>query len=710
MAICYDEKRHLFRIDSGHLTYAFAVSPIGKLCHLYLGGALLGKFDLDPELDRLREPFVSRGVNDELPWFQEYAVQEPFDYLQPALFCTFTDGTRGIRLCYQGHTKTDTQLDVTLTEPSRSISVILHYRICNTPGLLFRSVTVINNSCMPVQLERFLSATLSLPAGAWNATYFTGHWGAEYNKNRTILTQTCLTLSNTRGTCASHQAVPFVALDTNADEEHGDVVFAGLAWSGDFRMDLEKSTAGSVRLSAGLSDFDTVLTLEPNCSETSPELLIGYTPNGFGDMSRILYDWEFDIVCPQSKITQPFPVIYNSWYPFEFSVTQENCMEMLQRAKEVGAELFVIDDGWMIGRTCDSNGLGDWFADPTRFPEGLKPIADACHEIGLLFGLWVEPEMLNSNSDLYRQHPDWVLRDPHQPEDTMRNQLVLDLSREDVTQWCIDMLDRLLGEYELDYLKWDMNRYMSSFGTNREIRFRYIQNLYKIWQFMNERYPNVLYENCASGGGRADFGMLPYADRINRSDNADPVDVIRIHEGFTTLFLPKLAGGAGNISPSPNNINGRSTPFLFRAIIGMTGSMSIGIDLTTCNDNTLHEIRRATEIFKTLRGDLHNSYVLRLKSATEGNVSVLEYLRRDGGVVIIFAFGHGLRYAEGNLIICLRGLDEHATYRDENSQLHSGAALMRRGIRITLKGDYAAQYFIFRRETDIMQNRKKVGP
>jgi alpha-galactosidase len=702
VAIHYDETRHLFRIESGRMTYAFAVSPTGKLCHLYLGGTLPGEYDLNPELDRIKEPFFSRGVSEEWPWFQEYAVQEPFDYLQPALFCVYEDGTRGIRLYYQSHVQTDTQLDVTLTEPSRAVSVILHYRLCEVPGLLFRSVTVTNGSDRLVQLERFLSATLSLPVGAWNATYFTGHWGAEYIKNRTKITQTCLTLSNTRGTCASHQAIPFVALDTHADEEHGEVIFAGLAWSGDFRMDMEKNFAGNVRLSAGLSDFDTVFTLAPGCSETSPELLIGYTPDGFGDMSRMLYDWEFDVVCPQNKIARPFPVIYNSWYPFEFGVTQYNCMAMLQRAKEVGAELFVIDDGWMKGRTCDRVGLGDWFADPARFPGGLKPIADACHEVGLLFGLWVEPEMLNRNSDLYRLHPDWVLRDPYQSEDLMRNQLVLDLSREDVTQWCIAMLVRLLGECELDYLKWDMNRYLSSFGTNREIRVRYIQNLYKIWQFMNEHYPDVLYENCASGGGRADFGMLPYADRINRSDNADPVDVMRLHEGFTTLFLPKLAGGAGNISPSPNGINNRSTPFSFRAISGMTGSMSIGIDLTTCSDEALREIRNATDIFKTLREDLQNSYVLRLKSVTDGNVSVLEYLRRDGGTVIVFAFGHGLRHAEGNLIIRLRGLDERAAYRDENARPHSGAALMRRGIRIALKGDYAAQYFIFRREDKII--------
>ena len=221
MAIRYDETRHLFKIETGRLTYAFAVSPAGKLCHLYLGGALPGEYDLDPKLDGLREPFVSRGVDDELPWFQEYAVQEPFDYLQPALFCTYTDGTRGIRLYYQSHTHTDTQLDVTLAESSRAVSVILHYRLCDTPGLLFRSVTVVNGSNTPVQLERFYSATLSLPAGLWNATYFTGHWGAEYTKNRSQLTQTCLTLSNTRGTCASHQAVPFVAFDTHADEEHG---------------------------------------------------------------------------------------------------------------------------------------------------------------------------------------------------------------------------------------------------------------------------------------------------------------------------------------------------------------------------------------------------------------------------------------------------------------------------------------------------------
>ncbi len=363
----------------------------------------------------------------------------------------------------------------------------------------------------------------------------------------------------------------------------------------------------------------------------------------------------------------------------------------------------MIDDGWMPGRINDRAGLGDWTVDARRFPRGLLPVAEACHARGMLFGLWVEPEMANPDSDLYREHPDWILRDPTRESTLCRNQLVLNLARDDVRDWAIDWLDRVVEDYRLDYLKWDMNRYFTEYGwpeapmeDKRSVSVRYIQNLYAIWRHLNEKYPDVLFENCASGGGRADFGMVPYADRINRSDNADPVDVMLLHEGFTTLFIPKTAGGAGNIASSPNGVNGRVTPLSFRVHTGMTGSMSIGINLLQSSAEELAALREATAAFKQVRPDLQDAYVYRIASALEHPYSVLQYVRRDGGAFSVFAFGHGMRHWDKILPrFRMRGLVPDRTYVEDSGLRMSGSALMNLGLSLSLRGDYDSVFLHF---------------
>ncbi len=694
LSIRFDQNRRLFRIDTGSTTYAFAVSEQNRLCHVYYGQTLCGEGDLDSDLQQLTHSENRRGVDDDPLQMWEYASSEPFDFLTPAVLPVFSATHCGVSLRYTEHQLSDHQLDIVLRDPEQSVEVVLHYRLFHTPGIIARSATVKNIGETPFHLHAFFSASLSLPSDNWKASYYTGRWGAEYSLVHSSLSQGCFTLSNRRGTCASHQCVPFVALGNNATEEYGDLFFLALAWSGDYQIHLESDASGSVRITAGISSEDLDLPFSPGDSLTSPEVFIGFTPNGFGGMSRLLYDLEYDDLCIR-KGSEPIPVIVNSWYPYEFSVTQENCIEMIHKAHSVGAELFVLDDGWMKGRSNDHTGLGDWWPDPERFPDGLGFLSDACHACGMQFGLWVEPEMVNEDSDLYRSHPDWVLHVNSKKDAVMRSQFLLDLTNENVVAWSIATLNRLLSSCRLDYLKWDMNRYMSSPAIRGNVRFYYIQNLYRIWSWLKTAFPNVLLENCASGGGRADFGMLPYSGRINRSDNADPVDVMKIHEGFTALFIPRLAGGAGNICPSPSSINGRSLPLAFRALSGMTGSMSIGINLNHCSPSELEEIRKYIARFKELRNDLHNSYVLRLRSVNESKLSILEYLQRDGSMVILFVFGHGLRLHEGECNIRLRGLAEKAIYTNESGLCMSGSALMHHGIRVGLQGDADACIHVF---------------
>ncbi|MBR5025598.1 MAG: alpha-galactosidase, partial [Victivallales bacterium] len=323
----------------------------------------------------------------------------------------------------------------------------------------------------------------------------------------------------------------------------------------------------------------------------------------------------------------------------------------------------------------------------------LRPISDACHAQGMLFGLWVEPEMANPDSDLYRAHPDWFLSDPKRPKFLKRNQLTLDFSQYHVRDWAIGWLDKLITDLKLDYLKWDMNRYLTEYGINRAMTIRYIQNLYAVWRFLNEKHPHVLFENCASGGGRADFGMVEFADRINRSDNAHPADVMILHEGFSRLFVPKTAGGAGNIAKD------QDVPLRFRIHLGMTGSMSIGIDLLKASQETLDELRAATSYFKTVRADLQDSYVYRITSARRYSYCVWQYVRRDRKTFGLFGFTHGSR--EWEIVrqprFKMRGLLPDAIYTAEDGTAYTGRELMSIGLSLPFKRlDYASFFKFFK--------------
>lgn len=711
MDISYDASRRLFHLHTDEVSYAFAVNDNGKLVHVYWGKAMHASDAFDPYL-----PYVLaggsglRGVDQDSQRRLELRTQEPFDYGEPTLMAEFADGVRTVRLVYESHEIKGDTLTVLLKDEYYPFQVELQYKTYGNLPLISRNYTVKNLGEQDVRLTELGSATWHLPAGIqYRMTHQAGNWGSEHTVNRHMLTQSRTVLQNTRVTATTAQQTPFFALDANgaATETSGEVYYGVLHWSGDFKITVEQEYMKRVSVSGGINDFDTAWTLHPGERFETPLFTCGFSARGFERMTEVFYDWQLDYLCPRGKNTDkahaPRPVIYNSWYPYEFSVNEENLLALIDKAADIGTELFVIDDGWMPKRVDAHAGLGDWVADPARFPNGLKPIVEKCHAKGMMFGLWVEPEMVNPDSDLYRAHPDWVIREETRPMSQQRNQYVLNLARDDVRDWAIQWLDKLMDENQLDYLKWDMNRYVTEKGwpgATREERdgmsIRYTQNLLAIWKHMNESHPDVLFENCASGSGRCDFGMVPYADRINRSDNADPVDIMVIHEGFSMLFLPKTAGGAGNIAPQVHHIHGRATPLSYRVHWGMTGSMSIGIDLLKTDQETLDTLKAATDRFKQLRGDLQDSYVYRIASATEHPYALFQYVRRDRKAFTLFAFAHGMRNWDLSLPrFRMRGLLPNALYRDEQGKLWRGEALMNDGITLSLKGDYDSKMLVF---------------
>lgn len=686
----------IYTVTAGGMTYAFAEDARGALRSLYWGAALC-----DAEaLCELRDGITSAARPVPTPY--EYPTGEGFDYSEPCLRVRFADGSQTVRLRVADRTVTNDTLTVTLREEQYPLKVRLVYRTWGDLPLVGRSAEIVNEGGSPVTLESALSASFFAGRGRpVRLTHLSGAWSSEYRPQREMLTQGRTVLEASYLTEAACYQVPFFALDENASatEFAGEVRFGALSWSGDFRITAEKRTEGIVTVAGGVNPETARIPLAPGQSFETPVFTAGFAAGGFARMSEILYDWQLDWLLPRGRRTDKAhaerPIIYNSWYPYTFDVNEENLLALVPKAKAVGAELFVIDDGWMPGRTDECKGLGDWVVDAARFPHGLGCIAGACHKAGMLFGLWVEPEMCNPDSDIYRAHPDWIVRDPGRTHSLKREQCILDFSRDEIRDWAIGWLSSLIEDAGLDYLKWDMNRTASELPAGwREsgAAVKYIQNVYAVWERLNARFPDLLLENCASGGGRADFGMVPYSDRVNRSDNAEPVDVMQLHEGYTMLFAPKLAGGAGNVAPSP--IRGRAVPLEFRCVMGMTGSMSIGIDLLKSPPGEQEQLRAATDRFKRVRKGLQDSYVYRIASSHEGPYCVWQYCRRDRREFSVFGFGHGMHMWEADSLPRMRmhGLIPGAVYVSDEGVRRTGDALMHIGVKVPLAGD-CASYF-----------------
>lgn len=698
MEIRFNSEKKLFRIILPEMEYGFCVNEFGELVNLHWGAPLKSDEDYVLMYDD-GSPFTYKphGYNA-----GEYRFGSCFDYAAPAIRVRFPNGAESLRLIYKSHSITDDSLEVMLEDEIYKLEIKLVYKTYGDLPLISRYAVITNNCDGNVELKTAMSAVLQLPIEQnFRLTHFAGEWGAEYQRQTSVLNQSRVVLETSYLTDAASHIVPFFALDnTYASETLGDVYFGALQYSGDFKIIVETQrtqTQNRTSVTMGINDFTSEIELKSGENFITPNAVVGFSNRGFEHMSEILYDWQYDYELPRGKDTDKAhsirPVIYNTWCPFTFSITEDKVIDLIPKVKHIGAELYIIDDAWMKGRTNDQRGLGDWVIDEERFPHGLRYISDKVHEAGLKFGLWVEPEMVNPDSDLYRAHPDWVLSEPNREKSLFqRNQFILDMSRDDITDWTIDWLDKLIIDADLDYLKWDLNREVTESGLDhieRGVAVKYMRNIERIWEHLNDKFPDMLFTNCASGGGRADYGMIRYTDLVNISDNSDPADNMLLHEGYFTLFVPKLAGGAGNLSISPHRLNGRTIPLDFRANMGMTGSMSVGVNLLKADEEELDAIRDAVIRFKELRPALHDSYVYKIASARENTYSILQYVKRDKSQFTMFAFGHGMHQWDKYMPrFKMRGLDPNAVYVNDSGKKMSGAALMNSGISIARYGYY----------------------
>jgi alpha-galactosidase len=464
-------------------------------------------------------------------------------------------------------------------------------------------------------------------------------------------------------------------------------------------MDIQKTFAGDVQLVGGINFWDTSLTLKPGEEFTTPKLTVGFATDGIAGASRRLHDYIRQHVLPAHFRDALRPVIYNSWYATGFNVNENQQIALAKIAKQIGVELFVMDDGWFKGRDDDHAGLGDWTPDPKKFPHGLQPLIKEINELGMDFGLWVEPEMVNPDSDLYRAHPDWVFYYPTRERHEGRNQLVLNLARTDVYQYTFDWMSKLLSENNIKFIKWDHNRALTEPGwpdappdQQRAVRILYMQNLYRLIDELRAKFPNVIFEDCASGGARADLGMLEHMDQIWTSDNTNPTDRLFIQSGY----LHMLPANTMVDWVTDDNWHHSSLSMNYRFAVSMQGVLGVGGNITKWSPDDLKTAGEQIALYKKIRPIIQQGTVYQLLSPQNGNRVAVEYVSQDGKQAVLLLYTleddmAGSRPAEReSRTVYLQGLDANAKYslQGDLHQTLTGQTLMHVGIPWPVFGDY----------------------
>jgi alpha-galactosidase len=696
----YLPETKIFILETDHTSYVIGINEQNALQNLYWGKKITRDQDFAPAHTPVAYPFESpEGMANE-----EYPGWGGMRYTEPCLKMTLDDGVRDLVLKYVSHQVKGDTLEVRTKDINYDLFVTLIYRVFPRHDIIRKNTLIENQTKQSLVVESAQSGVWYVPPGVgYRLTYLPGRWSAENQVTQEVIHQGKKVLESRR-MVTSHQMNPYFALDYlgEANEESGRVWFGTLGWSGNWKIVIEQTPNQQVRVVGGYNDFDFGYQLKPGQSLSTPEFYGGYSEAGFGEASRHLHHLELEEILPHQPPPRLRPVVFNSWCTTEFAVSEENQKQFAAIAAGLGVEQFVMDDGWFGARKTDRAGLGDWYPDPDKFPHGLKPLIDYVHTLGMDFGLWWEPEMVNPDSRLYRQHPDWVINFPGRPRSEGRNQLMLNLAREDVKEWLFNVFDKLLQENDIKIVKWDMNRHISEPGwpeapvaEQKQIWVKYVTNLYELLDRLRAKHPGVEFETSEGGGGRVDLEFLKRMEEINTSDNGDAFDGLRIWEGYSFVHAPKLINGGVGDNPGTND---RSTPLKFRMLegIAMGGAFGLCCDIRKWPQGDLDVAKAMIAYYKGIRQTVQEGDLYRLASLREGNLAAQEYLAADGKQAVLFAFLHSQQFSYRAPTLYLRGLEPSGLYRlqpldnklEEKQRVLSGSYLMNHGLDFNLVGDF----------------------
>ncbi|MDX3714750.1 alpha-galactosidase [Streptomyces europaeiscabiei] len=672
-------------------SYALRLTDNDELLHLHWGPriALADAEELAARQELPYWPFEAPVDGHE-----EYPVEGGPRFTRPALSVR-TQERRGTEWAFREYEADGDELRLRFTDDG--LGITLHYRL--REDVIERWVTLVNDG-PAVELLRADSATWTLPSRAeetWRLSQLHGRWAAESRLVRGDLTYGEKVIGSRRGH-TGHQHLPWVALDTDATEERGEVYGCALGWSGSWRIAVAQLADARVQITGGAGyDESGLLRLDTGETFTTPVFAGLWSDGGLGGASRAWHAYQRTYIIPDAD--QDRPVLFNSWEATEFDISEEQQETLARRAAAIGVELFVVDDGWFGARTSDRAGLGDWTPNPDRFPKGLEPLADYVHALGMQFGIWVEPEMVNPDSELYRAHPEWAQFQPGRKRTELRNQLVLNLAREDVQEYLWERLDALLSSAPIDYVKWDFNRCFTDAGWPGEpypqkLWVEHVHAFYALLDRLRAAHPGVAFESCSGGGGRIDLGVMARTDQVWTSDNTDPLDRLAIQHGFSQIHPARTM--AAWVTDSPNNqLNGRVSSLRFRFVSAMAGVLGVGGDLTEWTEEELAEAGKWVGLYKEIRPVVQRGDLYRLRPPT-GGLSAVQYVHGDE--VVVLAWLQAQQYGEPQAPLRLRGLDPTETYEcRETGEMHRGAVLLHHGLRTGLRGDLDATVIRLRR-------------
>jgi alpha-galactosidase len=686
MPISWNPGAQQFHLASDSMSYVVRVLDNGWIGHLYFGPPLSAEASY-----AYFGPAEFYGFSNRLadPVALEYPTPGSGDYRVPALVVEQADGTTVLDLRYAAHrivpgkpsipglpsTYTEVggeaeTLEIDLDDNVSSVGVQLRYTVYRNRPVVTRGARIVNKGKTPVIVRTMTSASLDLPDSDWDLITLNGEWARERQIDRRPLRPGRQSVSSNRGT-SSAQHNPFLALARSHTTEHqGEAIGLSLVYSGNFLAEAEVEPFATTRVRIGINPEGFSWLLEPGASFDTPEAVLVYSNAGLDDMSQAYHDLFRTRLARGQWRDRPRPVLINNWEGTYYDFSEERLVEMASSARELGIELFVLDDGWFGRRDDDTTSLGDWVVDRRKLPGGLESLASKIEAIGMRFGLWIEPEMISRASNLYAAHGDWAIGIPARPRTEGRNQYVLDMSRPEVVDYLFDALARVLGSAPISYVKWDMNRTITEPFTptlppwrQGEFMHRHILGVYALYDRLTKAFPGILFESCASGGARFDPGLLAFAPQGWASDNTDAIDRLRIQFG-TSVAYPTSAMGA-HVSAAPNHQTGRLTPLSTRAAVAFFGVFGYELDPTGLTDQDRRQITDQVAFYKRWRELFQFGSFHRLRSPFEGDRNEVAWMsvapdRRTaivGFYQILSQVNVGLRRLR------LRGIDPSATYK-----------------------------------------------
>ena len=707
MNIQVNASNRLFHLQTKHTSYVFHVIEDGSLGQLYYGPKIPFKDDY-ANLNTREEHDCTNTRTDEDVEFQaellkqEYAGLGKGDYRYPAFQITYPNGSRTSEFQYRDYELKDgkarlTGLPSTFADDSNDSQTLtvkladgdlelqLHYTIFANEDVIVRSTTFVNHG-KTVFLNRALSAQLDLPDANYDFIQFAGSWSRERHLHRSHLRPGTQSISSLR-TASSHQENPFFMLARpHTDNNQGAVFGFNFVYSGNFLDSVEVDQFDTTRVLIGINPDEFGWKLNSGDSFQTPEVIFSYTDNGFNALSQQLGAFYAQHLINPHFAHQERPILINNWEATFMDFTEDKLMPIVERAKELGIEMFVLDDGWFGHRDDDRSSLGDWFVDEKKFNHGIAGFAKRVHDLDMKFGLWFEPEMISIDSKLYQTHPEWMIKTPGRGQTPGRHQFVLDMSRQEVVDYLFGLMSHIIQDAKLDYIKWDMNRnitemYGADLPADQQLEFshRYILGVYDLYDRLTKAFPDVLFESCASGGGRFDLGMMYYAPQAWCSDDTDAVERIKIQDGTSYGYTPSMWGA--HVSAVPNDQVGRLTSIDMRAKVAYFGAFGYELDVTELSDEEQATIKQQVAFYKQYRKLFQFGTFYRLETPdTSDNVYGWETVSHDKQTAI------GMRYQILNganpayIRYYFKGLDPERRYTvNDGSEVFSGAELMNAG-------------------------------